>query len=300
MTSNPLYELYRKLEQLRSDPEQCRSLIGELTQLCRERTKSSSIDECLAEAAFCIQTLCQSQTTFALAISAWLTCDEDIRLAKALIHEASVAYFQATTAQEYDLSLVDEQLALLVACRLCALHPSPAVSLGWALSLATSYPASTAARQTAQKLLQHHIAEYPATTQRLLSSDSCPFKSLDLAIQGLSILKEQEAALVELPRIREFTMPPDMRLVYASLKRSENRDVRRHSDEKSFFSQLFTPQYFKYANKTAIEIRAGDDVHETTLEMTAFQLSVELPKSELTDPLASMLSRNRLWRGQPT
>ncbi|MDT4881504.1 hypothetical protein FQZ97_1173710 [compost metagenome] len=116
----------------------------------------------------------------------------------------------------------------------------------------------------------------------------------------MSILKEQEAALAELPRIREFTMPPDMRLIYASLKRSESRDIQRNSDEKSFFRQLFTPQHFKYANKTAVEIRAGDDVHETSLEMTSFQLSVELPISELTDPLSSMLSRNKLWKGQPT
>lgn len=299
VTSNPFYELYRKLEELRSDPEKCRPVIGELTQLCRETEKASSLDECLAEAAICIQAICQSRTTFALAISAWLTSDGDIRLAKALVHEASVACFQATTAKEYDLSLVDEELAQLAACRLCALHPSPPISLGWALSLATSYPDSETALQTAQKLLQHHIAEYPSTTQRLLTSESCPFKSLDLAIQGLSNLQQQETALAELPRIREFTMPPDMRLTYASLKRSENRDIQRSSNEKSFFRQFFTAQHFKYANKTAIEIRAGDDVHETSLEMTSFQLSVELPISELTNPLSSMLSRNKLWKGQP-
>lgn len=300
MTSNPFYELYHKLEQLRGDPEQCRPVIGELTQLCRETAKTSSPDECLAQAANCIRAICQSRAIFALAISAWLTNGEDIRLAKALIHEASVTYFQATNAQVFDLSLVDEQLAQLAACRLCALHPSPAISLGWALSLATSYPASPAALQIAQKLLQHHVAEYPSTTQRILSSENCPFQSLDLAIQGLSNLKEHEADLAALPRLREFTMPPDMRLIYASLKRSENRDIHRHSDQNSFFSQLFTAQHFKYASKTAIEIRAGDEVHETSLEMTALQLSTELPIVELTDPLSSMLYRSRLWRGQPT
>lgn len=299
MTSNPFYELYRKLEQLQGDPEQCRLLISELTQLCRRETANASPDECLAQAANCIHVICQSRAAFALAISEWLTNVEDIYLAKALIHEASVAYFQVATAQVFDLSLVDEPLAQLAACRLCALHPSPTISLGWALSLATSYPASPGALQIAQKLLQHHVAEYPSTTLRLLSNENCPFKYLDLAIQGVSTLKEEEADLAALPRLRELTMSPDMRLIYASLKRSESRDIHRRSDQNSFFSQMFTTQHFKYASKTAIEIRAGNEVHETTLEMTSFQISTELPIAELTDPLSSMLYRSKLWKGQP-
>lgn len=50
-------------------------------------------------------------------------------------------------------------------------------------------------------------------------------------------------------------MPPEMRLIYASLKRSENRDIQRHADEKSIMSMFFTKHFFKYANKTAIEFR---------------------------------------------
>ncbi|MGY4816487.1 hypothetical protein ACVNP3_11185 [Pseudomonas chlororaphis subsp. piscium] len=299
MANNQFYELYRRLVELQNEPEKCHSAIEELTELCREKTKTSSLEECLATADSCLREISHSPTIFAVAVSSWLTAEEDIELAKALVHEASVDQFQATIAQAYDLSQVDESLALLAACRLCVLHPSPAISLGWTLSLATSFPASTAAINIAQKLLQHHMNEYPSTTQQLLTSLNSPFTTLELAVEALAHLEQQQRALAELPRIREFAMPPEMRLIYASLKRSESRDIQRHSESSSIFSQIFTTQHFKYANKTAVEFVVGDEVLETSLSMTSFKISSELPMSEFTDPASGAMSRARLWKGLP-
>jgi hypothetical protein len=297
MPTDPFYELYRKLADVNSEPEKCHLLISELTKLCREKIGESSSAECLAAADFCLDEIGQSPILFSVAISGWLTNNEDIELGKALLHKASVHHFQAPAAQAYDLSALDESRSILSACRLCALHASPAISLGWSLSLAVSYPASDTAYDAAQQLLQHHIDEYPLTSLSLLACQDSPFDSSELAKSGLTILEQQQDILRRLPRLREFAMPPEMRLTFYSLKRNQNRDIQRRAEEYSVFGQFVTKQHFKYANKTAVEFLVGDEVKETSLAMTPFQMAVELPVSERTDPISGAISRSMLWRG---
>ncbi|WP_286871019.1 hypothetical protein [Pantoea sp. UBA5035] len=298
MSTNQFYELYRQLAALRTDAGNCHSVIAELTLLCRETIRASSPEECLRAADNCLHEIGQSAPLFAVALSCWLTDKALNGLAKVLAHEASVCHLQAATPQAYDLSSVDESRAILAASRLCALHVSPAVSLGWALSLAIAYPASVTALNAARALLQHHMEEYPWTTQRLLASPESPFISLELAQNALAQMEQQQNHLNGLPALRELAMTPEMRLMYASLKRSENREIQRHSEEHSIFGQFFTKQHFKYANKTAVEFSVGDDVKETTLEMMPFQIEVELPLTWRTDPLSCDRTRNRLWKGE--
>ena len=174
-----------------------------------------------------------------------------------------------------------------------------AIALGWALSLAVSHPTSDKIGRAVEHLLQYHIDEFPWTTRRLLSSENSPFKSIEKANEALAALEEQETWLLGLPRLREFAMTPEMRLTLSSLRRAENRDIIRHGREKSFFAQIFTPQYFKYANKTAVELVVGDTIQETTLEMSPHGLAVELPLSERTDPESGAARRRGLWRGVP-
>ncbi|MFV8801830.1 hypothetical protein ACNSO8_24940 [Yersinia sp. LJYL362] len=297
MTNNQFYELYRQLAALRTSNADCHPIIEELTRLYHETVRDSSPDEYLAAADICLHEIGQSERLFTVALACWLTEDECLDLAKALTHEASVSHLQANSPVAYDLSSTEESRARLAACRLCALHVSPAISLGWTLSLATSFPTSATTLNTALALLQHHMEDYPSTTLRLLSSPDSPFSSLVLAQTGLKLLEQQLSHLNALPKLRELVMPPEMRLIYASLKRSENRDIQRQSEEKSIFGQFITQQHFKYASKTAIEILTGDDVRETTLEMMPFQIATELPTTWLTDPVSGDLARNRLWKG---
>ncbi|RZO09386.1 hypothetical protein EKG40_07980 [Pseudomonas moorei] len=297
MPTDPFYELYRKIASAKSQPAACHLNVIELAELFRDKNRASSPEESLAAASSCLHELSRAPAYFAIAISSWLTNDEDIGLAKALLHEASVNYLQAQAAKSYDLAAIDESRAILAACRLCALNPSPAISLGWALSLVVSYPASTAALNVAQELVQHHINEYPMTTRILLASQTSPFGSHDLAIRALTILEQEQDHLKQLPRLREFAMPPEMRLTFYSLKRNENRDIQRHSEKSSIFSQFVTKQHFKYAHKTAVEFVVGDEIQETSLAMASFQLAIELPQSELTDPISGVRIRSKLWRG---
>ncbi|MBU1395224.1 MAG: hypothetical protein KKE84_03665 [Gammaproteobacteria bacterium] len=300
MSSEIFYELYRKLAGARSEPTKCLAVVDELAKVCRDSGKAaSSTDELLADADNCLHEVAESSILFAAAVSRWLTVDEDVELAKALVHKASVRHLQQPAAESYGLSNIEETRAILTACRLCTLSAAPAVSLGWTLSLTISHPTSDKTRQAVEHLLQYHVDEFPWTTRQLLSSEDSPFKSLEKAHEALAALEEQEAWLEGLPKLREFAMTPEMRLTLSGLKRSEHRAIHRRSRETSVLAQIFTTQHFKYANKTAVEFVVGDKVQETTLEMSPYSLSVELPLSERTDPGSGAARRRGLWRGAP-
>lgn len=300
MTSEQFYELYRKLTVARREPSKALSVLDELTKVFRDRKKAApSCDEWLAEADSCLHEVAHSSSLFAAAVSSWLAVDEEVELGRALIHKASVRHLQQQAAEVYDLSNIDEMQAILAGCRLCTFNAAPAISLGWTLSLAVSLPTNEKIGQAVEHLLQYHVDEFPWTTRRLLSSEDSPFKSVEKAKEALTTLDEQETWLEGLPRLREFAMTPEMRLTLFSLKRSESRAIHRHSMETSVLSQLCTTQHFKYANKTAVEFVVGDKVQETTLEMSPYSCSVELPLSERTDPEAGAARRRELLQGVP-
>ena len=298
--NDKFYELYRKLAEARQEPTKGLVVLDELARTCHDRkTATSSSDQWLTEADDCFHEIAHSSTLFVAAIYKWLVEHEEIELAKVLINKASVRHLQREVAEVYDLSAIDKLPSILVGCRLCTLNAAPAISLGWTLSLSVSHPTSDRIDQAVEYLMQYHIDEFPRTTQRLLSSEDSPFKSVEKANEALMVLNEQETWLDGLPRLRELAMTPEMRLTLSSLKRSESRAIHRHSKETSVLSQLFTTQHFKYAHKTAVEFVVGDSVNETTLEMSSFSLSVELPLSEHTDPVSGAARRREFWRGLP-
>jgi hypothetical protein len=298
MTNDIFYDLYHKLVLWRNEPTKFIPLLNELAIVCRERKKAaSSSDEWLAEADNCLDEVVNYSTLFAAAVSNWLTVNENIELGNALAHKASVRHLQQPGAEFYDLSNIDEASAILAGCRLCARAVTPAVSLGWTLSLAVSHPKSDDTGQAVEHLLQYHVEEYPRTTWRLLSFEDSAFKSEEKAKKALAALEKEEYWLEGLPSLCEFAMSPEMRLALSSVKRRENRDIDRHSRELSIFSQFVATQHFKYATNTAVEFIVGEQVHETTLEMSPYSVSIELPLSELTDPESAAERRRKLWRG---
>jgi hypothetical protein len=298
MANEIFYELYRKLSMLGNESSNQIAILNEIATVCRERKQTGSTpEEWLAEADDCLHEVAESPALFATAVSSWLTFDEDVLLGKALAGKASVKHLQHSTPVSYDLSNIDEARAILTGCRLCATYVTPAVSLGWALSLASTHPISDKTGPAVEHLLRYHAEEFPWTTRHLLASQSSPFKSLEKSTKVLTALEENETWLKSLPRLRELAMTTEMRLTLSSIKRRESRDIHRHASEKSFFSQLFTTQHFKYANKTSVEIVSGNQVHETTLEMSPYSVSTELPLSERTDPEIGAARRKALWQG---
>lgn len=299
MSAEIFYELYCKLTSAKTENSNHHAILDQLAMLCRERQQSASTpDEWLAEVDDCLYEIAESSTLFSDAVSSWLTVNEDAKLGKALAGKASVRHLRQSVAEFYDLSKIDEPRAILAGCRLCAAFVTPAVTLGWALSLAIARPNSGKTAEAVRHLLRYHIDEFPWTTQRLLASNDSAFQSLADATQALATLNEQESWLESLPRLPEFSMSQEMRLTLSSLKRRESRSIHRHAKEKSVISQLFTTQHFKYANKTAIEFAVDNQTHETALEMASYSVSAELPVSEYTDPEFGAARRRVLWRGE--
>ncbi|MBT9494149.1 MAG: hypothetical protein IV107_17795 [Paucibacter sp.] len=293
-----LHEFYRKFASARYAADAEPPPIDEFAALCREaELADAASNNWLREADHCLHEIAEVRQLFVTAISKWLTQDGSKTLAKALVHKVSVRHLQQAFPESYDLSAITEDQGILTGFRLCALAATPAVSLGWVLSLASLPSKSAAITAAVERLLKHLVEEQPSTTMRLLSSKESVFKDLEIAKEALTYLKAEDDWLDQQPRLRELVMTPEMRLVLSSMKRNESREIHRHSQEKSVLATLFKAQHFKYANRTAVEFLVGDEVKETMLEMSPFSVSVELPFSEQVDPVAGKVVRDRLWRG---
>lgn len=294
------YELYQKFRSATDDTAAELLPFDEFASLCREmELADTASDNWLRSADDCIHAISESPQLFAHGISRWLTQDDFKALAKAVAHKASVRHLQEGVPVVYDLSSIPEAQAILVGYRLCALAVAPAVSLGWTLSIA-ALPAPTVAITSAvENLLKYLVEEQPSTTLRLLSSKDSEFSSLAIATEVREALQAQADWLEQQPNLREFAMTMEMRLAFWSLRRNEGRDINRRAQRASVLYSLFKSQHFKYANRTSIEFAVGGQIHETTLKMAPYDVSVELPLSEHFDPVAGRQARNRLWQGPP-
>jgi hypothetical protein len=298
MNHEHFHELYRRLVAARTDMSAAAPALA--TVLAAFQAASTSAEQrakWLREADDCLHVVAEHSQLFVAAISAWLIDSSSVALAKAVVHKANVRHLQQPCAEFYKLEGVAAADAVLSAYRLCAINATPAVSLGWTLSIGLEFPDTPETKSALVELLRFHMDEFPRTTLCLLSAEDSPFASLELADAALAALKQDNEWLDDQPRLREFAMTPEMRLTLSSLKRQENRTIQRSSQQNSVFAQLFAAKHFKYANKTAIEFHVGGGVQETTLEMSSFGLSVELPLSEGTDPISGANRRRALARG---
>lgn len=299
MTTKPFYEIYAKLNKASTSAEKL-AAIEELAQACRQNEdKTSPPENRLDQAKLCIQVIAESPEMFAKAVTMCIGKSENIPLGKALAHESSVRYMEQPAAEHYDLSSLNEDASILAVCRLCTLSVTPAISLGWALSLLVSFPKSDKAEKAAAHLLEYHVDEFPGTTLRLLEAIESPFTAVAAAAEALNFLREENMHLKSLPNLREFAMTSEMRLTLATMRRRQNRDIQEHARQKSVFMKICAVQYFKYANKTSVEVDMGAQIHERIMEMSPYSLAVELPLSEHTDPMVGASRRRGLWKGIP-
>ncbi|WP_156794513.1 MULTISPECIES: hypothetical protein [Herbaspirillum] len=149
-----------------------------------------------------------------------------------------------------------------------------------------------------KSLLGYHLDEFPASSQKLLNAPSSEFESLSLFQVARTEVQKHAAYVTSLPFVNEFSMTPEMHMRLVAMRRQENREILRGANDASFFANFFTPQHFKYSNKTSVEIHHADGIKETTLNMATHSVSMELPLSERTDPMAGAIRRNEMWEGR--
>lgn len=295
---NKFYELYGSISSCDETFPARSAVLQSFAQACKDlRVSASGQDESATPVEDCLRAIANQPNLLAIAIAEWLTDREHLPTAKELVHVASIQYLREDVALKFDMGALDKSRVALAGCRLCTLGACPAISLGWALSLAEGGNIGESPFDSAIKLIKYHIEEFPGTTLRMLGADSSPFKTMLIAQEALSVLAADSATMEAMPPLRELSMTPEMRLLLAGLKRAENREINERADDNSILAKLFTSHHFKYANKTSIEIMVGDQPKETTLAMQPYGFSIELPLSEGTDPFAGMMRRNAMWKG---
>lgn len=279
-----------------------RTALTNLAQLYGEQQAASGQDGAIDPAASCIREIALSPRLFEVAVSTWLTETTTVELAKRVISRASVDQLKSMAPVNYTLSNITAASAILTAFRLCVVPATPAISLGWALSLGTVFQGDGSiedVRRALDLLLKYHVEEYPWTTRRLLSSWVKGAGADARAVEALAVLTDQEDWIANQPRLREFAMTPEMSSMFAGLKRNESRYIHRLSRQKSVFAQFCSTHQFKYSNRTAVESVMGGLVQEYPLEMGEYEIEVELPQSERTDPVGGALRRKAMWEGMP-
>lgn len=290
-------EIYLQLASEERAPDRDDQLLARLAQLARQTTPDAESDRFgTVNIDNCLHAIAQSPVLFPIALARWLVGDTDVRLGKALLHQASVAHLDQRFPQSYNLTGVAEDDAITTARRLCALAAAPAISLGWTLSMARDFPSSDAVRTQAMELLIYHVDQLLVSTAELLASPESSFQDLDASIETLQLARQVQQVLEGLPQLRELDMTADMRLLHSSLKRSEHREIHRRADEASVFRGLLHQVKLKYASCPVIEVRHESGTQEMAISMFSHELAVELPLSELTDPVIGRVLRNRLWR----
>ena len=278
------------------DPNQDDKLLARLAELARKREPGADPDrfDCVGIGQS-LHVIAESQALLPIALARWLGSQADVRLGKALLHEASVTYLNQRFPQSFDLNRVPERDAITTARRLCALAAAPAISLGWALSMARDFAGSPAACGEAMDLLDYHVDQLLGSTVECLTAPESSFRDLDASAEALRRAREAQQVLEALPRLLELEMTADMRLLHSSLKRKEHREIHRRADEFSVFSRIAPQVKLKFASRPVIEVRDQTSTRDMAIQMFSQELIVELPLSELTDPVIGSMHRNRLW-----
>ena len=293
MLRESLYELCRKIREAKSGgPDAAAKELEELEALFRTAQEEGHVVEFLdGGARLVIEMVACERRALTAALPRWLPDDELSVMANALCNHVGVHYLQVEVAVLFDLKGIDREQAKAVAYRLVARNVPPAVSLGWLLSFAAEHGEDEASMSAVEELMGYHVDELPLSTERLLSNEKSSLVSMEVAQRALTHLRAYNEHLKTLPEARELFMPVPMRLMYASMRRRRNRAINSGTEKRSFFAGLFKSQHFKYSNRAAFEIQVGDRSQEQTVAMAPVSVSMELPISELTDPIAASMQR---------
>lgn len=144
----------------------------------------------------------------------------------------------------------------------------------------------------AAQMLNEAFAEYPAATEEFLKSRTttsdrqAPFAPVYRGMYA-NVLRWR-MVLRRLPRLNELR-PTDAQLqALRAVRQRVNRDIMRGAAEKSVFASIFTNVHLAQGRRFATHTAHGAP---QIAEMQQASHSIELPSSELADPVGGMLRR---------
>lgn len=144
----------------------------------------------------------------------------------------------------------------------------------------------------AAQMLNEAFAEYPAATEEFLKSRTttaerqAPFAFVYRGMYA-SVLRWR-LVLRRLPRLNELR-PADAQLqALRAMRQRVNREIMRGAAQKSVFASIFTNVHLAQGRRFATHTAHGAP---QIVEMQQASHSIELPSSELADPVGGMLRR---------
>ena len=144
----------------------------------------------------------------------------------------------------------------------------------------------------AAQMLNEAFSEYPAATEEFLKSRTstterhAPFASVYRGMYA-NVLRWR-MVLRRLPRLNELR-PTDAQLqALRAMRQRVNREIMRGAAQKSVFASIFTNVHLAQGRRFATHTAHGAP---QIAEMQQASHSIELPSSELADPVGGMLRR---------
>ncbi len=135
--------------------------------------------------------------------------------------------------------------------------------------------------------------EFPNSTREFLQAalrNAAPNTPVQALLRKLiRHIKKRETLYTDLPTLKELTPAQDNLQSYRVAMLKENRKILDGAEKQSIFASLFPKINLKYGRSVVSEVR-GKFTGPTHLK--AISHSIELPRSELRDPVAGILRRN--------
>lgn len=181
---------------------------------------------------------------------------------------------------------------VIAARRLLALTHNGPVLCQFIACLAETLSLQPDGLNFAAQMLNEAFAEYPAATEEFLKSRTttterqAPFAPV---YRGMyAIVLRWRMVLRRLPRLNELR-PTDAQLqALRAMRQRVNREIMRGAAQKSVFASIFTNVHLAQGRRFATHTAHGAP---QIAEMQQASHSIELPSSELADPVGGMLRR---------
>lgn len=306
-TAEPLERIVRRLLSIGLQDEQVRSHVDHsiasllFRDSIRPHVVSCLDDLCTVEdnvAELFSDTfggLSEKNRDFGCVLTAWLLRpDASFKAISSLLSRCT----QQRSPVELNISAfvnASDERRVKAARRILALtHNGPTLCQFIAL-LAEMTPLGHKRFELASQMLNEVFVEYPRATEEFLreKTRACPrLDPVAPVYRGIyaNVLRWRRV-LAHLPKLKELR-PTDSELhALRTLNQRMNRDILRHAAERSIFAKIFTNVHVAQGHRFATHTKFGPP---QVTQMNQASHSVELPSSELADPMRGFLQRMTL------
>lgn len=310
VTGEPLERIVQRLLAIGLENEQVRAHVdqGIESLLFRDSVRPHAVsclhDLCTAEGKVTeifgatFRGLSENSGDFACILTAWLLrSDANFQAIESLLSRCTTQ--QAPVGLDTSAFVATStERRVKAARRLLALtHHGPTLCQ-FIASLAEMTALGPERFDLASQMLNEVFAEYPGATEEFLRAKVKVYPRSDPVApvyRGVyaNVLRWRRV-LARLPVLKELR-PTDSELhALRTMRRRMNRDILRGATEHSVFANIVTSVHVAQGRRFASHNRFGSP---QVVEMRQASHSVELPSSELADPMRGLLQRLSLRRG---